>query len=108
MANWPDMQFETTDLDIVNEIHRGAVVDFFYDEARAFGWCRVQHGLGSLDLNEIAEIAIAHKSSFKMVTHDLYADRIQNWEFKDGIEIVAETKYGEIWSNVKEEEDVNA
>ena len=93
MANWYSTSFTTIDKDIVEVIKNGPTIDFDYDEETGNGHCSLRYGLGSIDLDKIAEIAIEHKSSFRFVSSDIMADTRQIFEFKDGVEVVAKTEH---------------
>lgn len=87
MANWYLTSFNTTDKDIVDIIKHGKTIDFYYDEKSGFGHCRLAWGLGSIDVEKIAEIAEANKSTFHIITEDCFTNSRQEWEFIYGVEV---------------------
>ena len=107
MANWYDASFRTTDKDIIDVIKNGRTIDFYYDEKLEVGSCRLAWGLCSIDIEKIDEIATEHKSSFYIRTSDYLTSTIQEWEFKDGVEILAETRHDEVWRVTEEEPETD-
>lgn len=106
MANWYSTSFTTTDKDIVDVIKNGQMIDFYYDEETGNGHCGLRYGLGALDLNKIANIAVEHKSSFRFVSSDIMADTRQTFAFKDGVEVVAKTEHNIVdWDKLMSDDD---
>lgn len=93
MGTWCYTNFNTNDKDIANAIKDGVVVEFEYNETTGEGFCRIKYGIGNLNMVKIANIATSHKSSFYIrSTGDYYFPHDQTWEFKNGEEIICESK----------------
>ena len=93
MANWYSTSFKTTDKDILDVIKNGRTTDFYYDEKLEVGSCRLAWGICSIDTEKVEDIAKKHKSSFYIRSFDYLTETVEEWEYKDGIEILAESRH---------------
>lgn len=93
MANWYTTSFRTTDKDIADIIKHGRTIDFDYDEKLEVGSCRLAWGICSIDTEKVEDIAKKHKSSFYIRSSDYLTETIEEWEYKDGVEILAESRH---------------
>ena len=93
MANWYMTSFKTTDKDILEIIKNGRTTNFYYDEKLEVGSCRLAWGLCSIDMEKAMNIAEEHKSSFYIRTFDYYTGTVQEWEFKNGVQVLAENRH---------------
>ena len=106
MANWYSTSFETTDKDIVDIIKNGRTIDFYYNENDCTGYCRLAWGIASFDMEKAAEIAEEHKSSFYIKSSDYLVETIQECGYKDGVEVLAETRHEPVeWGEITEDFD---
>lgn len=86
--------FKTNDLSIVDVIKTGLISDFEYDNKTGIGFFYVKNGLANLNLDKIVELAKEHKSSFRFdCMGDYYFPHYQILEFKDGVEILSESRH---------------
>lgn len=93
MANWYITSFRTTDKDIVDVIKNGRTIDFFYNENDGNGHCSLAWGFCSIDMEKVANIAEEHKSSFYIRSSDYLTGTVQEWEFKNGVQVLAENRH---------------
>lgn len=93
MANWYMTSFRTTDKDILEIIKNGIATDFYYDEKLEIGSCRLAWGFCSIDMEKVANIAEEHKSSFYIRSSDYLTGTVQEWEFKNGVQVLAENRH---------------
>lgn len=99
--------FNTNDQSIVDVVQTDLITDFEYDNKTGIGFFYVKNGLANLSLDKIVELAKEHKSSFRFdCMGDYYFPHYQILEFKDGVEIICESRdmnYNFTDSNKKDE-----
>ena len=93
MANWYTTSFRTTDKDIVDIIKNGRTIDCDDDEKLEVGIGCLAGGICSIDTEKVEDIAKKHKSSFYIRSSDYLTETIEEWEYKDGVEILAESRH---------------
>ena len=108
MANWYATSFKTTDKDIIEVIKNGRTTDFYYNENDSTGHCCLAWGLCSFDMDKVEEIAKEHKSTVYIRSSDYLTETVQEWEYKDGVEVLAEVRHEPtVWGEPVDDIDFN-